>query len=327
MTRAPVLIVDDRGLYCPKGDFHIDPWRPVARAVTTHAHSDHARGGSAAYLATSGTAAMLRHRLGAVQVQTLDWGVPLAIGGATVSLHPSGHLPGAAQVRVEVAGEVWVVSGDYKTEADGLAEAWAPVACHGFITECTFGLPVYRWAPQSDVAADIMAWWHEVAAAGDTAVIGAYSLGKAQRLLHLLAAGGPGPLLVHPVIAASSEALVCAGYRVPRVPVLTPGAAVPQRALVLAPPQTTGAIVPAGGGRLQVAAASGWMALRGTRRRRGGGTGFTLSDHADWPGLNAAVEATGATSVRTTHGYAEAFARWLASRGLDARELGAAPAP
>ena len=177
MARDPVLIPDGRGLYCPAGDFHIDPWRPVARAVVTHAHADHARPGSGAYLATPGTAAMLRHRLGAVAVQDLGYGQVLRIGAAEVSLHPSGHLPGAAQVRVAVAGEVWVVSGDYKTEADGLAEPFEPVPCHGFVSECTFGLPVFRWAPQDRVAADIRAWWQAAADAGEAVVLGAYALG------------------------------------------------------------------------------------------------------------------------------------------------------
>lgn len=320
MQRDPLLIPDDRGLWCPAGGFHIDPWRPVPRAVVTHAHSDHASRGSGSYLATVATAAMLRHRLGAVAVQALGWGERLRIGDATISLHPSGHLPGAAQVRVEVAGEIWVASGDYKTESDGLAEPFEPVHCHGFITECTFGLPVYRWAPQAEVAAGILDWWRACADEGGTAAIGAYSLGKAQRLMLLLAGQGPGPLLVHPTIAATSAVLRDIGYPVPEAPVLAPGKAPPPGALVLAPPQGMAALADAAPG-LRVAAASGWMALRGTRRRRGAGVGFTLSDHADWPGLNAAVVATGAALVRTTHGYDRAFARWLAGRGLDAQPL------
>ncbi len=317
MTRAPVLFPDASGLYCPAGDFHIDPVRSVPRAVITHAHSDHARRGAAQYLATPGTAAMLRQRLGAVPVQVLAFGVRLRIGDAVVSLHPSGHLPGAAQVRVEVGGEVWVVSGDYKTEADGLAEPFEPVACHGFVTECTFGLPVFRWAPQAQVAGDLRVWWQDLADRGETPVIGAYSLGKAQRLLHLLAGTGPGPVLVHPTIAAANAALRAAGYPVPAAATVTVDGAAPQGALVIAPPQTLGSQ----GGTLHPAMVSGWMALRGTRRRRGAVTGFVLSDHADWPGLNAAVQATGAERVRTTHGYDAEFARWLTTTGLDASPL------
>ena len=316
MTRPPVLVPDPRGLYCPAGDFHIDPTRAVPRAVITHAHSDHARRGAGAYLATPGTAAILRQRLGAVAVQMLVYGQRLRIGDATVSLHPSGHLPGAAQVRVEVAGEVWVVSGDYKTEDDGLAEPFEPVVCHGFVTECTFGLPVFRWAPQRQVADDLRGWWQGLAEAGETPVIGAYSLGKAQRLLHLLAGTGAGPVLVHPAIAAANDALRAAGYAIPAADTFRPGGALPRGALIIAPPQSLGA-EPA----LRPAMVSGWMALRGTRRQRGAGSGFVLSDHADWPGLNAAVQATGAQQVRTTHGYETPFARWLATLGLDASPL------
>lgn len=324
MTRSAVLITDACGLYCPAGDFHIDPWRPVPRAVVTHAHADHARPGSGHYLATPGTAAVLRIRLGAVTVQEQPYETPLRIGSATVSFHPSGHLPGAAQVRVEVGGEVWVVSGDYKTEADGLAEAFAPVRCHGFITECTFGLPVFRWAPQAQIAGDILHWWHEAAAAGEAAMLGAYSLGKAQRLLHVLAGQGPGPVLVHGSIAATNAALRAAGYPVPQAESFTLGQKPPPGALLITPPQTLGAPSLPRMGPTRAAMASGWMALRGIRRRRGLGLGFAISDHADWPGLNAAVVATGAEMVRATHGYTATFARWLTEQGLRADTLATA---
>lgn len=324
----PILTPDDRGLYCAAGDFHIDPWRPVPRAVVTHAHSDHARAGCGHYLATPGTAALLRLRLGAVAVQVLDYGTPLQIGGARVSLHPAGHLPGAAQVRVEVGGEVWVASGDYKTEADGLAEPFEPVPCHGFITECTFGLPVFRWAPQARVAADIRAWWQAAADAGEAAVLGAYALGKAQRLLHLLAgpeAGpGPGPVVVNGAVAASNAALAGAGYALPRVATHPAGTPLTPGTLLIAPPQAMAGAAQRRAAPVRAAMVSGWMALRGIRRRRGLGTGFALSDHADWPGLNAAVQATGATRVRATHGYTAVFARWLAEQGLDADVLSTA---
>lgn len=311
MSRDPVLYPDVRGLACPAGGFHVDPSGKVALAVVTHAHSDHARPGAAAYLATPGTAVMLRQRLGRVRVQELPFGQRLRLGGATVSFHPSGHLPGAAQVRVEVAGEVWVVSGDYKTEDDGLAEAFEPVACHGFVTECTFGLPVFRWAPQARIAAQIRDWWHQAAADGVTAAIAAYSLGKAQRLLHLLAGTGPGPILLHPAAAAATTALAAAGYPLPPVQVWR-GDTPPTGTLLIAAPQA--ALPP----HCRTAMASGWMALRGTRRA---GQGFALSDHADWPGLNAAIRATGATRVLTTHGYDRPFARWLTSQGFDASPL------
>lgn len=311
-----VLIPTPAGLYCPAGGFYIDPLRRVDRAVITHAHSDHARRGMGQYLATPGTAAALRLRLGAaIAVQELGFGRPLAIGGAVVSLHPSGHLPGAAQVRVATPRGVWVVSGDYKTEEDGLAEPFDPVPCDTFITECTFGLPLFRWQAQAAVMAEILDWWQGNAAAGRVSVISAYSLGKAQRLIHALPQG-PGPVISHPVIAAATRALRAAGYALPE-PQTGPA---PAGALLLAPPSSArDLLAPAA-----EAQASGWMAL--ARHRPASGAGFVLSDHADWPGLNAAVAATGAERVLTTHGYTAAFARWLRDTGRDAAELDPAAA-
>ena len=315
MIREPLLVSDPRGLWCPAGGFHVDPSGKVALAIVTHAHSDHARPGAAAYLATPGTAVMLRHRLGRVTVQELPFGQRLRIGAATVSLHPSGHLPGAAQVRIEVGGEVWVVSGDYKTEDDGLAEPFEPVACHTFITESTFGLPVFRWAPQARLAEAIRNWWAAAASEGEAVSIAAYALGKAQRLLHLLAGTGPGPVLLHPGAAAATAALAASGYRLPAAETWAGDRPLPPGALLIAAPS---AALPAG---TRSAMASGWMALRGTRRQRGPGTGFALSDHADWPGLGAAIRATGAGRVLVTHGFEQPLARWLRSQGLDALPL------
>ena len=186
MTK-PVLTFTDRGIYCPAGDFYIDPWRPVDRALITHGHADHARPGHGAYLATTGALPVIRHRLGEITAEGIAYGAAQAIGGARVSFHPAGHLPGSAQIRVEVGGQVWVASGDYKTAPDGLSEPFEPVRCHAFITECTFGLPVFTWPSQDAVAADINAWWADNAAQGRASLLGAYSLGKAQRLLSILA--------------------------------------------------------------------------------------------------------------------------------------------
>lgn len=320
MTRDPVLTVTGRGLYCPAGDFYIDPHRPVARAVVTHGHSDHACRGHRAYLCTPAAAPAIRHRLGRIAVQELAFGTALRIGGAVVSLHPAGHLPGSAQVRVEVGGEVWVVSGDYKTEPDGFCEPFAPVRCHTFITESTFALPVFRWAPEAQVVAQIRDWWQGVAADGGVAVVGAWALGKAQRVLAALGPGGPGPVLAHPAVAAMNAVMRAQGLPLPPAPALAPDAVAPAGALVIAPPNTLGRQW--GPGRCEVALASGWMALRATARRRGAGRGFALSDHADWEGLNTAIRATGAERVLVTHGYTAPFSRWLAEQGHDAQVLG-----
>jgi putative mRNA 3-end processing factor len=199
---AGVLSFTERGIYCAAGEFHIDPWRPVERALITHGHADHARPGHARYLATGPAAPVMRHRLGDIALETIGYGEARRIGDATVSFHPAGHVPGSAQIRVEVGGEVWVVSGDYKTEPDGLSEPFAPVRAHAFVTECTFGLPVFSWAPQDDVMADVNAWWAKTAAEGRFAVLGAYALGKAQRLLANIDTS-IGPVLTHGAVFAA----------------------------------------------------------------------------------------------------------------------------
>ncbi|MCA0273064.1 MAG: ligase-associated DNA damage response exonuclease [Proteobacteria bacterium] len=319
MPRTPVLSFTDRGLYCAAGNFYVDPWKPVDRALITHGHSDHARPDHRRYMGVASGAAVLRLRLGEIALQTVSYGETLRIGDATVSFHPAGHVPGSAQIRVEVAGEVWVVSGDYKTEADGLSEPFEPVACHTFISECTFGLPVFRWAPQAEVMADINHWWRTNRDEGRVSVIGAYALGKAQRILaHLDPA--IGPVLTHGAVENVNGALRASGFALPPTTLVTPEttAAVAKGAIILAPPSALGSPWARRFGPVAEAFASGWMRLRGVRRRRGLGKGFILSDHADWDGLNAAIAATGAERVFVTHGYTQPFRRWLADQGYDA---------
>ena len=270
-TLRPVTMPNDlvvlrpQGLYCPAGDFYIDPWRPVERAVLTHAHSDHARRGSAHYLAHADSAGTLRNRLGAdITLQTLAYGEAITHQGVTVSLHPAGHVLGSAQVRIEHAGQAWVASGDYKLEDDGTCPPFEPVRCHTFITESTFGLPIYRWPAQPVLFADINAWWAANAAAGKASVLYAYAFGKA-------------------------------------------------------PPSAAGTPWLKHFGEHSDAFASGWMLVRGARRRRGVDRGFVMSDHADWPGLQKAIGATGAERIIVTHGSTEVMVRWLCEQGLDAQ--------
>ncbi|MBP0484197.1 ligase-associated DNA damage response exonuclease [Sagittula salina] len=319
--KTDVLTFTDRGIYCPAGDFHVDPWRPVARALITHGHADHARPGHGRYLATHAALPVMRHRLGEITAEGIAYGEVRRIGGASVSFHPAGHLPGSAQIRIEVGGEVWVVSGDYKTTDDGFCEPFEPVRCHGFITECTFGLPVFKWPPQARVAEEINAWWRQCRAEGKTALLGAYSLGKAQRLLSLL--DPVGPILTHGAVEATNGILRAQGYALPDTIRVTPDTAVKDHAgaLVLAPSAALGSAWARRFRNPSAGFASGWMALRGIRRRRGMDRGFVLSDHADWPGLQEAIRATGAETVYATHGYTEIFARWLKAEGYDAHVL------
>ncbi|MEM6595294.1 MAG: ligase-associated DNA damage response exonuclease [Pseudomonadota bacterium] len=315
-----VLEFRPEGIYCPAGDFFIDPWRPVERALITHGHADHSRWGMEHYLATEAAAPVMRHRLGDVDIQTVRYGEAQQIGAARVSFHPAGHVPGSAQIRVEVAGEVWVASGDYKTVDDGLSEAFAPVPCHAFITESTFGLPVFKWDRQEDVVAGINSWWQSNRELGRYSIIGAYALGKAQRILAHVDTS-IGPILTHGAIENTNEVLRAQGIALPDTIRVSQEMNVKDHpgALVIATPSAMNGPWARKFGQASTGFASGWMAMRGVRRRRSADRGFVMSDHADWEGLNSAIKATGAERVFVTHGYTSQFTKWLCDQGYDAR--------
>ncbi|MFG6468369.1 ligase-associated DNA damage response exonuclease [Roseateles sp. BYS87W] len=328
MPRADVDLITRRpeGLYCAAGDFFIDPWRPVARAVVTHAHADHCRAGHGSYLAHRDAEGLMRARIGPeLRLQGLAYGEVVHLNGVALSLHPAGHVLGSAQVRVAHGGQVWVVSGDYFVSGAGdvndTCAPFEPVRCDVFITESTFGLPIYRWAPQREVLAGMRAWWADCAAQGRHALLMGYSLGKAQRLLAGLAtADAPGPVFVHPAVARINDAYRAAGVALPEVPAVTADASLKRQrgALVIAPPAVHGSRWAQALGPHSDAFASGWMRLRGARRRRGVDRGFVFSDHADWPGLLSAIRATGASRVIVTHGDEGALVRYLTELGLQA---------
>jgi putative mRNA 3-end processing factor len=313
------------GLYCPPGDFYIDPWRPVTRAVVTHAHGDHARPGSAHYLAAREGERVLRARLPEATIDTLAYGERVVHGGVTVSLHPAGHVLGSAQVRIEHRGEVWVVSGDYKLQDDPTCTPFEPLRAHAFVTESTFGLPIYRWRDPAVVAAEIAQWWRGNAAAGRASLLFCYAFGKAQRIAALVAELGAeaiGPLACHGAMIALNDAYRASGVALP--PIVHASALAPKlaaHALVLAPPSAAGTPWLRRFGDFSTAFASGWMQVRAARRRRGVDRGFVLSDHVDWPGLETAIEATGASRVRVTHGEASIVVQWLRERGVEADAL------
>ena len=310
----------DRGIYCPAGDFYIDPWRPVARALITHGHAAHARPGHQSYLATNAAAPVMRHRLGEIALDTIAFEDTRQIGGAKVSFHSAGHVPGSAQIRVEVKGEVWVASGDYKTTDDGCNGPFAPVTCHAFIAESACGLPVFKWTPQSQLAQDINAWWASTVADGRTPLLGAYALGKAQRLMSILDPS-IGPILTHGAVENTNEVLRAQGLKLPDTIRVTPDLNPKEHrnALVLATPSAFGTPWARRFGTTSTAFASGWMRLRGVRRRRAADRGFIMSDHADWPALNAAIKETEATRIFVTHGYTSVFSEWLNEQGYDAQ--------
>lgn len=311
-----------RGMYCPAGDFYIDPWGPVKKAIITHGHADHARYGHAHYLCHTDSEAILQARLGKdISTETLPYGKAVTRNGVRISMHPAGHIPGSAQIRLEYQGAVWVASGDYKTEDDGFSPAFEPVKCHAFITESTFGLPVYQWQKQEAIIAEVMSWWQANQAAGLCSVLVAYSLGKAQRIINQLPLS-LGPILTHGAVEDMNAVLRTTGYTLRETQQLT--ASTPkeliQKSLIIAPPAVADSAWLRKLQPYSLAFASGWMGLRGARRRRAADRGFVLSDHADWAGLNAAIEATGASRVIVTHGYQAALTRWLQDKGIDASE-------
>jgi putative mRNA 3-end processing factor len=315
-----LIVLRPEGLYCAEGDFFIDPWRPVERAVITHAHADHARAGHARYLAHRKSEGILRARIGeSISLQTLDYGEAISMNGVRVSLHPAGHVLGSAQVRVEHEGRVWVASGDYKVAPDATCEAFEPVRCDTFITESTFGLPIYRWRDDHEVFAEINAWWQENRDAGVPSMLACYSFGKAQRILSGLDSS-IGPIIVHGAVEPLNRAYREAGVRLPETRLVSEVADKSDiaKALVLCPPSASASPWANRFKNASVAFASGWMQLRGRRRMGGYDRGLVLSDHADWPGLQSAIRGTGATRVIVTHGYEAVMTRWLTEQGLEA---------
>ncbi len=318
-----VITLKPKGLYCPAGDFYIDPWKPVERAVITHAHADHARPGSNHYHAARSGVGLLKQRLGKkASVDGHSFSERVQLGDAVTSFHPAGHVLGSAQIRVEVGGEVWVISGDYKCDDDPSCEAFAPVPCDVFITEATFALPIYRWDPIEQVMDQLMRWWTANAAAGRASVVFCYALGKAQRLLAELGRRTDRPIHVHGAVEALLPAYREAGIQLAETRPLLEKMGEKNLAgdLVIAPPSALGSPWMQRLGDCSTAFASGWMRLRG-HRRRGFDQGFVMSDHADWPGILRTIEATGAKKVFTTHGYSDTLARFLKEKGLDAEPL------
>ena len=317
-----MLRVTDAGLYCYAGDFFVDPWRPVARAVITHAHSDHLTSGCGHYLLAERGLGPARERLGQWRdrVESIPFGETATINGVRVSLHPAGHILGSAQVRLEYRGEVWVVSGDYKTDPDPTCDAWEPVRCHTFITESTFGLPIYRWPAPSAVFEEVNRWWQRNAADGKASLLLGYGLGKAQRLIAGLDPA-IGPILLHGAVERMTTLYRDAGVALPPTTPVSETRAPFAGAMIIAPPSADGSTWSKRFGAQSTAFASGWMAVRGSRRRQSVDRGFTLSDHVDWPQLLGAIEATGAQRVLVTHGFTGPVVRWLRERGLEADAL------
>lgn len=322
MTNNGLLVHTALGLYCPKADVYLDPWKPVKKAILSHGHADHARWGSSSYLCTPTAAPVIKYRLGEINLETLPFGEEKLINGVSFSFHPAGHILGSAQIKVSYKGEMVVFSGDYKTANDGFSEAFEPVKCHTFITESTFGLPVYHWQDQKWVFNEMEEWCKNNRNNGQLSILYGYSLGKAQRILQGLPES-VGPIFTHSTIEAVLNVMRNQGVSLKNtIPVnehLTRAELL--SGVIIAPPAVQNSNWLKKFEPIRNGVVSGWMALRGARRRRNADKGFVLSDHADWEGLNEAISLTGAENVFVTHGYTDILSKWLIDKGLNAHPL------
>ncbi len=312
--------VDDKGLYCPMGDFHIDPWRPVPTAVITHAHSDHARAVAKRYLSSASSKPFIQHRLGReISIEGIPYGQRVRLGETDVSFHPAGHIGGSSQIRIEHRGTVWVVSGDYKRTPDPSCEPFEVVPCDVFISEATFALPIYNWESGEETARKIFDWWQ-----GDQerpSLLFCYALGKSQRVLAELTKLTDRPVYLHGAVQSLTEIYRAQGVKmVPTRPVSEMEKGYDFKGdLIIAPPSGHRSPWMKRFKDPQTAFASGWMQIRGNRRRKGYERGFVLSDHADWNELNQTIRETGCKTVFLTHGRTDVLAKFLREQGQEVR--------
>lgn len=317
--KNPLLQFTHHGIYCAPANVYLDPWQAVDTALITHGHADHARWGHSSYVTHNHNVPVIKHRLEGIRVSGIEYNQPFVINNVKFSFHPAGHIPGSSQIRVEHKGEVWVFSGDYKVVDDGISIPFEPVKCHTFITECTFGLPAFKWRPQQEVINDVNRWWRENKAEGKTSVLFGYALGKAQRLIKHLDTS-IGKIYTHGAVENINDVLR-SQLELPVTERITTETNKNDIAgnIIVAPPSAHGSIWLRKFTPFVTATASGWMAFRGARRRRAIDKGFVLSDHADWEGLLWAIKETGCEKVIATHGYKDIFSRYLQTLGYDAR--------
>lgn len=309
-------------MYCIPGKFYLDPWGTVDYAVISHGHADHARWGMKHYLCVDDSKAILKHRIGKdISIESLPYGIDKTINGVKLSFHPAGHIIGSAQIRLEYKGHITVFTGDYKTNADSLTIPFQPVKCHTFITESTFGLPVYHWQEDAILKQQMQNWVYSNQKQNKTSVFVGYSLGKSQRIMSLL--DDCAPMLVHNAIYQLNEVIRNSGIKLPKADLwqATTDKNLIQNNIVIVPPALVGSNMIKRIPNAAIALCSGWMQIRGHRRWQAVDAGFVVSDHADWNGLISAVKATEAEQVYVTHGYQETFARYLNEIGIPATEV------
>ncbi len=311
-----------KGIYCPQGKFYLDPWYPVDYAVISHGHADHARWGMKRYLCQHNSKSILQHRIGKdIKIESIAYNESITINGVKVSFHPAGHVIGSAQIRLEYQGYIVVFSGDYKTQPDFISTPFESVKCHTFITESTFGLPIYKWKSEKELQNQLQQWVKTNKANHRTSVFLGYSLGKAQRLISLLE--GTDDIFVHRAIHNLNEAISNSGLQLPKTQLWSADLDKKelQNKIIIAPPALLGSRMLKRVPNAATAICSGWMQIRGNRRWQGVDAGFTVSDHADWDGLISAVKASEAEQVYVTHGSQAVFSKYLNEIGIKANEL------
>jgi len=311
-----------KGIYCIPGKFYLDPWFPVEYAIISHGHADHSRSGNKHYLCQNDSKAIIKHRLGQdISIESLGYNEPKNINGVQVSFFPAGHVIGSAQIRLEYKGYVVVFSGDYKTQPDFISTPYEPVKCHEFITESTFGLPIYKWKKEEELQAELQNWVLQNQQNNRTSVFLGYSLGKAQRIMKLIE--GVDDIYVHTAINNLNNAISGSGIELPKTTLLEYDfkKADIQNKIVILPPALLRSRMIKKIPNAATAICSGWMHIRGNRRWKGVDAGFSISDHADWDGLLEAVKATGAEKVHVTHGSQAVFSKYLNEIGIEAYEL------
>jgi putative mRNA 3-end processing factor len=317
-----MIKLSSKGFYCEPGNFYIDPWRPVDTALITHGHADHARSGMKKYVCHQFSVPILKSRIGSdIQIQGVQYQETLYVNGVKVSFHPAGHIIGSAQIRLEYKGRIIVFSGDYKIQDDGLSTPFESVKCHEFVTESTFGLPIYNWLSVEAQNLQLQQWVLQNHAAGKNTVIVGYSLGKAQRIMKAL--DGIAALNVHYSIHKLNEAYERVGIKLPRYqPIdLRENLKGLEKAVIIVPPSLLNSNVIKKIPNMVHAICSGWMQVRGARRWRSADAGFAMSDHADWNGLLTAVKETGAEKVYVTHGQTEIFSKYINELGIEAHPV------
>jgi putative mRNA 3-end processing factor len=317
----PLLEVRSQGIYCPPADVFLDPHRAVSKAIISHAHSDHARWGMQHYIAPTPSVNLIKARIGKnISIAGFNYGEEFTINGVKFSFHPAGHIPGSAQIRVEYHGEIWVYTGDFKWEVDGVSEQFYPIQCHTLITECTFGFPVFQWRKQDFWFQQMGEWWQQNQEDGKNSVVLAYSLGKAQRILKNIPPCGN--IYVHPSVAEMNTWVMELGVNFQPWKKLN-ASDKPEKSLIILPPSGQSDGLMKRLGDVEMGMASGWMGVRGKRSWSAVDRGFALSDHADWQGIIDLVDASQAETIFATHGNTDVLVRYLKEKGKDARAWGA----